>query len=47
MSEIAILEAFTDLPDPRRTAGQRHEKAMIKLCFFYDCSMFTCDNIHR
>ncbi len=28
MSEIAILEAFTDLPDPRRTAGQRHEKAL-------------------
>ncbi|MCH4903871.1 transposase [Cylindrospermopsis raciborskii CHAB3438] len=28
MSEIAIIEAFTDLPDPRRTAGQRHEKAL-------------------
>ncbi len=33
MSEIAILEAFTDLPDPRRTAGQRHEKALCLALF--------------
>ncbi|MTJ50044.1 transposase family protein, partial [Dolichospermum sp. UHCC 0259] len=33
MSEIAILEVFTDLPDPRRTAGQRHEKALCLALF--------------
>jgi hypothetical protein len=33
MSEIAILEAFTDLPDPRRTAGQRHQKALCLALF--------------
>ena len=24
MSQVAIVEAFKDLPDPRRTTGQRH-----------------------
>ena len=33
MSELAILEAFIDLPDPRRTAGQRHEKALCLALF--------------
>lgn len=33
MSEIAIIEAFTDLQDPRRTAGQRHEKALCLALF--------------
>ncbi len=33
MSEIAILEAFTDLPDPRRTEGQRHQKALCLALF--------------
>jgi predicted transposase YbfD/YdcC len=33
MSEIAILEVFTDLPDPRRTAGQRHQKALCLALF--------------
>ncbi len=28
MSEIAIIEAFADLPDPRRGAGQRHRQAL-------------------
>lgn len=33
MSEIAILEAFMDLPDPRRTSGQRHQKALCLALF--------------
>ncbi len=28
MSQLAIVEAFSDLPDTRRTAGQRHSQAM-------------------
>ncbi|HLP89043.1 MAG TPA: transposase family protein, partial [Nostocaceae cyanobacterium] len=33
MSEIAILEVFTDLPDRRRTVGQRHQKALCLASF--------------
>lgn len=29
MQQAAILEAFTDVPDPRRKAGQRHS---VSLC---------------
>ena len=28
MPQLAIVEAFSDLPDPRRTAGQRHQQAL-------------------
>lgn len=28
MSQLAIVEAFADLPDTRRTAGQRHSQAL-------------------
>lgn len=28
MSQLAIVEAFADLPDTRRTAGQRHTQAL-------------------
>ncbi|MGQ9870052.1 hypothetical protein [Leptodesmis sp.] len=28
MSELAIVEAFADLPDSRRTAGQRHHQVL-------------------
>ncbi len=33
MSEVAIVEAFQDLPDPRRTAGQRHGQALCLALF--------------
>jgi hypothetical protein len=33
MSQIAIVEAFADLPDPRRTAGQRHHQALCLALF--------------
>lgn len=33
MSEIAIIEAFADLPDPRRGAGQRHRQALCLALF--------------
>lgn len=33
MPELAIVEAFADLPDTRRTAGQRHQQALcLALC---------------
>jgi len=28
MSQLAIVEAFADLCDTRRTAGQRHQQAL-------------------
>ena len=28
MSEIAIVEAFKDLPDPRRKEGKRHQQTL-------------------
>lgn len=28
MREVAILEAFAELPDPRRSSGQRHTQAL-------------------
>jgi DDE_Tnp_1-associated len=33
MSQIAIVEAFSDLPDTRRTAGQRHDQALCLALF--------------
>lgn len=33
MSELAIVEAFADLPDTRRTAGQRHSQALCLALF--------------
>lgn len=33
MSEIAILEAFADLPDPRRRAGLRHQQPLCLALF--------------
>ncbi|XGV97730.1 MAG: ISAs1 family transposase [Leptolyngbya sp. BL-A-14] len=33
MSELAIVEAFADLPDSRRTAGQRHHQALCLALF--------------
>jgi hypothetical protein len=33
MSQLAIVEAFADLPDARRTAGQRHAQALCLALF--------------
>lgn len=33
MSQLAIVEAFADLPDARRTAGQRHHQALCLALF--------------
>lgn len=33
MSQLAIVEAFADLPDTRRTAGQRHSQALYLALF--------------
>lgn len=33
MTQLAIVEAFTDLPDTRRTAGQRHHQALCLALF--------------
>ena len=33
MTQAAILEAFADLPDPRRGAGQRHTQALCLALF--------------
>jgi len=33
MSQLAIVEAFADLPDLRRTAGQRHQQAVCLALF--------------
>lgn len=33
MSTLAIVEAFEPLPDPRRTAGQRHQQALCLALF--------------
>lgn len=33
MSQLAIVEAFADLPDTRRTAGQRHTQALCLALF--------------
>jgi len=33
MPEVAIVEAFKDLPDPRRTAGQRHTQGVCLALF--------------
>ncbi|MEX0271412.1 transposase family protein [Leptolyngbyaceae cyanobacterium UHCC 1019] len=33
MSTLAIVEAFAGLPDPRRTAAQRHEQALCLALF--------------
>lgn len=33
MSTVAIVDAFADLPDPRRTAGQRHAQALCLALF--------------
>jgi hypothetical protein len=33
MSQLAIVSAFADLPDTRRTAGQRHNQALCLALF--------------
>lgn len=33
MSQLPIVEAFADLPDTRRTAGQRHTQALCLALF--------------
>ncbi len=33
MPEVAILEAFAELPDPRRSSGQRHTQALCLALF--------------
>lgn len=33
MPEVAILKAFTELPDCRRTSGQRHTQALCLALF--------------
>jgi hypothetical protein len=33
MSQLAIVEAFADLPDTRRKAGQRHHQALCLALF--------------
>jgi hypothetical protein len=33
MSQLAIVSAFADLPDTRRTAGQRHHQALCLALF--------------
>ena len=33
MSTLAIVEAFQDLPDPRRGAGQRHKQSLCLALF--------------
>lgn len=33
MTQLAIVEAFSDLPDTRRTAGQRHQQALCLALF--------------
>ena len=33
MSQVAIVEAFAELPDTRRTAGQRHNQALCLALF--------------
>jgi len=33
MSQPAIMEAFKDLPDPRRSAGQRHQQTLCLALF--------------
>ena len=33
MSQVAILDAFSDLPDPRRNEGQRHSQALCLALF--------------
>ena len=33
MSQLAIVEAFADVPDTRRTAGQRHNQALCLALF--------------
>jgi len=33
MSELSILDAFSDLPDTRRTAGQRHTQSLCLALF--------------
>jgi DDE_Tnp_1-associated len=33
MSQLAIVEAFADLPDPRRQAGKRHQQAFCLALF--------------
>ena len=33
MSQIAIVQAFTGIPDTRRTAGQRHDQALCLALF--------------
>lgn len=33
MTELAIVAAFSDLPDTRRTAGQRHQQALCLALF--------------
>ena len=33
MSTLAIVEAFVGVPDPRRTAGQRHQQALCLALF--------------
>jgi hypothetical protein len=33
MTQLAIVEAFADLPDTRRTAGQRHQQALCLALF--------------
>jgi hypothetical protein len=40
MSQLAIVEAFADLPDIRRKAGQRHHQALCLALFtrFSRCS---------
>jgi len=36
-SQIAIVEAFADLPDTRRTAGQRHHQALWHRLVYVRC----------
>jgi len=33
MSQLAIVEAFVELPDCRRSAGQRHHQALCLALF--------------
>ncbi len=33
MSELSILDAFAELPDTRRTAGQRHTQSLCLALF--------------
>lgn len=44
MREVAILEAFAELPDPRRSSGQRHTQALCLALFTPAIAMATRDS---